>query len=368
MQLKTNHWLAIGVVALSVLWLLSGFVFQFGGDEAEQTAAPAPLRVIVEPLDYRQTPGGVFVSGRTEANHATIAEARANGIVLSLPVAEGETVQRGQVVARLSDEARTETVREAEARVAQARAAYDASAELAEDGFFPRLTLDQRRAELAAAEASLDRARAEAARGQVTAPVAGVLDQLIVEPGEAVSPGTEVARIVDLDPIVATASLSDAERPNARIGDTAQVTLQDGRDVAGRVRFVAASADAATATYRIEIEIPNPDGDILAGQIAEIRLAGTGVRAAQVARSAITLNEQGVIGVKYVDSGDRVAFAEITVVEDDPAGLWISGPPDGARVIVRGQEYALSGATVEPVRAGSQGMGGQTPVSASGQP
>lgn len=355
MKLKTNHWLAIGVIVLSALWLLSGVVFGSGEEETVETAEPAPLRVIVEPLAYRNTPGGTSVSGRTEANHATTAEARTNGIVLSLPVAEGETVERGQAVARLSDEARTETVREAEARVAQARASYEASAELAEDGFFPRLTLDQRRAELAAAEAALDRARVEAARGVVAAPVAGVLDRLLVEPGEAVSAGTQVALIVDLDPIVAVAGISDTERRNARVGDAAQVVLQDGRRLEGRVRFVAASADAATATYRIEVEVANPDGDILAGQIADIRLAGSGVRAAQIARSAITLNEAGVIGVKYVDSNDRVAFAEVTVVEDNPEGLWISGPPEGAAVIIRGQEYALSGAVVEPVRASGQG-------------
>ncbi len=350
MRLKTNHWLALGAVTLSVLWLLSGVIFR-GGENGDEAAEPPPMRVVVDTLDYRQTPGGSSISGRTEANYITVAQARTNGIVIGLPVREGETVRAGQTIARLSDEARGETVREAEARLEQARVAYEASAELAAEGFYPRLQLDQRRAEQAAAQAALDRARVEAARSTVAAPVSGVLDQLLVDPGEAVQTGAEIARIVDLDPIVAVAGISDAERATARAGDPAVVMLPGGRQAEGVVRFVAARADPATATYRLEVEIANPDGEILAGQIADIRLASAGGRAAQVVRSAVTLNENGVIGVKYVEAGNRVAFAPIQIVQDDPRTLWISGPPDGAMVIVRGQEYVREGAVVEPVRA-----------------
>src|SRR5690606_31196822 len=127
-----------------------------------------------------------------------------------------------------------------------------------------------------------------------------VLDTLLVDPGEAVSQGTEVARIVDLDPIIAVAQVSAAERPLARVGDPASVRLADGRQLEGTVRFIATAAEAATATYRLEVEIENPEGAVTAGQIADIRLAGAGGSAAQVVRSAVTLDDTGVIGVKYV--------------------------------------------------------------------
>lgn len=355
MRLKTNHWLAIGVIVLSAAWLISGIIFDFGGDEAEIEEEPEVLRVVVQTLDYQPIPGGVSISGRTEANYAATAQARTNGIVIDMPVAEGETVTQGQVIARLSDEARSEAVREAQARLEQAQASYQASAELAEQGFFPRLELEARRAEQAAAQAALDRAQAEAARNLIEAPVSGVLDRLLVDPGEAVSQGTEVASIVDLDPIVAVAGISDAERPLARIGDPAIVRLQDGRELEGFVRYVASSADQATATYRMEVEIANPDSSVTAGQIADIRLAGSGASAAKIVRSAVTLDENGVIGVKYVGNDGRVEFAPVQIVQDDPQGLWISGPPEGARVIVRGQEFANAGTRVEPVAAAQLG-------------
>ena len=348
MRLNTNHWIAIGVVVLSVLWLASGFIFHFGEEETPEAEAP-PLRVVVQTLEYGATEGGVSISGRTAANFAATAQARTNGVIIDLPVAEGSTVTQGQVIARISDEARTEAVREAQARLEQAQATYTASAALAEQGFFPRLELEARRAELATAQASLDLARAEAARSLVTAPVNGVLDELLLDPGEAVSQGTEVASIVDLDPIIAVAGISDAQRSLARVGDAARVVLQDGREVRGVVRFVAASADAATATYRLEVEIPNPESAYLAGQIAYIRLAGAGGRAGQIVRSAVTLDENGAIGVKYVGKDGLVEFAPVQIVQDDPQGLWISGPPEGAAVIVRGQEYANVGAMVQTV-------------------
>ena len=360
MRLKTNHWIAIVVVLLSVLWLVSGILFEFGEEEAEGGGEAALLQVLVQPLDYQPIPGGVSISGRTEANYSATAQARTNGVVLDLPVREGETVTRGQVIARLSDEARGEAVREALARLEQARAAYEASAALAEQGFYPRLQLEERRAEQAAAQAALDRAQAEAARGVIEAPVAGVLDTLLVDPGEAVSQGTEVARIVDLDPIIAVAQVSAAERPLARVGDPASVRLADGRQLEGTVRFIATAAEAATATYRLEVEIENPEGAVTAGQIADIRLAGAGGSAAQVVRSAVTLDDTGVIGVKYVGNDGRVEFAPVQIIQDDPQGIWISGPPDGVQVIVRGQEFANTGTQVEPVPAARAGAAGGT--------
>jgi multidrug efflux system membrane fusion protein len=360
MRLNTNYWLAIGAVVLSVLWLGSGLIFDFGGEEAEEREDAAPLQVVVETLDYQPIPGGVSISGRTEANYVATAQARTNGVVIDLPVREGETVTRGQTIAHLSDEARGEAVREAQARLEQSRAAYEASAALAEQGFYPRLQLEERRAEQAAAAAALDRARAEAARGVIEAPVAGVVDRLLVDPGEAVSQGTEVASIVDLDPIIAVAAISDAERPLARVGETALVRLQDGREREGVVRFVASSADAATATYRLEVEIDNPEVAVTAGQIADILLAATGARAARVVRSAVTLDDSGVIGVKYVGNDGRVEFAPVQIIQDDPQGIWISGPPEGARVIVRGQEFANTGAQVAPVEAAQAPAAGRT--------
>ena len=63
MRLNTNHWLAIGAIVLSVLWLASGMIFDFGGEEAEVREEPEALQVVVQTLDYQPIPGGVSISG-----------------------------------------------------------------------------------------------------------------------------------------------------------------------------------------------------------------------------------------------------------------------------------------------------------------
>jgi multidrug efflux system membrane fusion protein len=345
-----NVLLAIGVFALSALWVASGVLFPHH-EEEETVETVSAVEVVTQRVRYEPYVRTVRLSGRTEARYMVQVTARTAGIVIDLPVQEGSFVEAGDVIAELSDEARAAAVAEARAQVEESRAQLRAGEELAERGFLPALELEQRRAQLAAAQSALERAITESQRGVITAPVSGVLEQLFAEPGQSLSVGGDVASVLDLDPLVVSAEASERTVAEIQQGATAHVTTLNGQTFDAAVVFVSKAAAGTTRTYRVEAEAPNPDAAIVAGLTTEILIDTPARPAARIPRSAITLNTEGDVGVMLVDAESRAQFAPVALVGDEGESFLIAGPPDGAQMIVVGQEFVASGA---PVKAASR--------------
>jgi multidrug efflux system membrane fusion protein len=144
-----------------------------------------------------------------------------------------------------------------------------------------------------------------------------------------------------------------AERKLAglKVGEMAKVRLVTGEIAHGKIRFVAKTASQTTRTYRIEVELPNPDGAIPDGITAEVTLPQAAVPATRVPRSALTISSAGDIGVRTVNEANIVGFVPVRVVEDEQTYMWVAGVADGSRVIVQGQDFVREGQEVEPVLA-----------------
>ena len=71
-------------------------------------------------------------------------------------------------------------------------------------------------------------------------------------------------------------------------------------------------------------------------------------------RSALTFSSKGELGVRTVSTEGIVGFLPITLVEDDQAFMWVSGIPNGSRVIVQGQDFVREGQRVESTIATEQ--------------
>ncbi|MEO1121290.1 MAG: efflux RND transporter periplasmic adaptor subunit, partial [Pseudomonadota bacterium] len=111
------------------------------------------------------------------------------------------------------------------------------------------------------------------------------------------------------------------------------------------VTFVAQSADPDTRTFRVEAQASNPDGLIRDGMTAELTVPLKGARGHLLPHSALTLNNTGDIGVRLEVDGEA-RFAPISILRDSSDGVWVSGLPEAANVIVVGQEFVTDGAAV----------------------
>lgn len=361
--MRAARLVAVGLVVGGAAWIGSGVLGRDAGQKsaaADAQSAPktAPrFKVAVLPVATEMHQRRVVLSGRTEADKRVMAVARVSGVVLELRVRRGSVVRAGDVVAILSDEAREAQVAQARARLEQRRSEAVARLKLIETGAYPAINKGQLQAEMRAAEAGLAQAEAERQKGEVTAPISGVVNDVPVEVGTALQvfmSGANIAEIIALDPMLAVVEVAERQLAGVSVGGAAEVKLVTGERVAGKIRFVSRKASAGTRTYRVDVEVANRDGRIPDGVTAEVDLLLSAVPAAKVPRSALTFSSDGRLGIRHVGPDGTVAFAPVAVVEDVMSELWLAGLPDGARVIVEGQDFVREGEAVEAVPASTK--------------
>jgi multidrug efflux system membrane fusion protein len=353
--MKANYLVAVVVVFGAAIWIGSG-VF---GRETDHSAKPAQaeekvvprFRVAVVKTQQEMHARQIVLSGRTEADRRVTVTTRANGTVLDLKVRRGSVVKTGDVMAVLSDEAREAMVAQAQARLEQRKAELKARLTLIAQGNLAPLQKPSLEAELRAAEASLAQAQAEFEKNEVRAPIGGIVNSVPIERGQALETGAQVADVISLDPMLAVVEVAERQLSGVKLGDEATVRVITGKEVEGRVRFISAAASAQTRTYRIDVEIPNADHAIPDGVTCEVMLALAPVPATEVPRSALTFSSEGRLGVRSVGADGKVAFHDVTIVQDGLNQIWLSGIPDGAPVIVQGQDFVKEGEIVEAVPA-----------------
>ncbi|MBM4220826.1 MAG: efflux RND transporter periplasmic adaptor subunit, partial [Gammaproteobacteria bacterium] len=198
----------------------------------------------------------------------------------------------------------------------------------------------------------------------VRAPFDGMVQERNVEIGDYVRAGDPVATFVDNTQLIVTGSIAEQDAGFVRVGTLATAHLVTGEVVSGKIRYIAPVADEATRTFTVELELPNPAGKLPAGVTTEMRIPAGVVLAYQVSPSLLTLDSEGELGIKTVDADGRVSFHRVAIAQSGTNGVWISGLPDQANIIVVGQGYVSAGQSVKAVPAkAADGQGaGQTAI------
>ncbi|HXH02499.1 MAG TPA: efflux RND transporter periplasmic adaptor subunit, partial [Candidatus Competibacteraceae bacterium] len=293
----------------------------------------------------------LVLQGQVEPNRRVILKAETDGAVAELLAERGQRLAAGAPVLRLAMNDRAARLAKAEAALHQREQDYAALARLGRSGFQSETQLNQAQADLAEARAELERIRLDIARTTIQAPFAGILNERPVELGQVVAVGDAVATLVDNDPLLAVAQVPQQMMSKLRLGGTGAVRFATGHNTAGRIRYLSANADAATRTFRVELEVPNPDGQLPAGTSAELRIPLETVATHFLSPSLLSLDSSGVLGVKTVEHDDTVAFHPVQIVRSSADGVWVSGLPAQARLITLGQGFVEPGERVRVIES-----------------
>jgi multidrug efflux system membrane fusion protein len=291
--------------------------------------------------------------GRTQPGRRVEVKAKTPGPLAATPIREGARVARGDVICRQETDARQAMVEQARAQLAKAEADLSATQALVDRGFRAPTSLPGDRAAVDAARAQLKSAQIERNNVVLRAPFAGIYEQRMAEVGDYLAPGQPCAAIVELDPLKVEAELTETQVGNVELGQDVEVQLATGQSVMGTVSFLESVANPATRTFEMETTLPNPDYALKAGVSATLSLTTGQTEAVLVPSGILTLDDEGVTGVRYVDGSNTVRFAAIRQVDETPGGLWVTGLPERTRIIVEGQDYVSVGAQVDPVAEGS---------------
>lgn len=352
------------VVALLVLWMGSGaFVSDTQATQQEARAGipvgraesePAELskvRVTVTSAEARTRT--VVLRGRTETKRAVEVTAEIAGQVVSRPVERGMQVSKGQLLCEIAVDDREVSVAEARAGFEQARIEHAGNLKLARQNLLSEVAIATSEARQEAARAHLRRQELNLARTRITAPFDGVIENLNLNTGDYAMPGASCATLIDLDPMLVVAHVTESEVENLQTGSVVSGSTRLGRVIEGQLSFIGKQSDPVTRTYPVEITVANGDYSLRSGLTVTLRAAVGEVQAHRVAPSLLTLGDDGNMGIRTLDDDNRVVFNAVEIVEDGPSGLWVTGLPATVNLITVGQEYVTAGEQVEPVYIGS---------------
>jgi RND family efflux transporter MFP subunit len=231
---------------------------------------------------------GPSLSGTLTAEEQATVRAQLAGSVIETFAEPGDSVRRGEVLARLDTAALTEALTSARAavtnarnNVAQAQREEERQKILAEAGAVAernvetaRQTTVGARASLAQAQAQLSAAQEQLGNTRVSAPFAGVVSEKQVSAGDVVQPGTALYTVVDPSSLELKASVSAQQLVQLRVGTpvTFRVNGFPNRTFRGQITRINPAADPATRQVRVYAEIPNAGSDLVAGLFAEGRI------------------------------------------------------------------------------------------------
>jgi multidrug efflux system membrane fusion protein len=315
--------------------------------ESGSGESAAPRSVRIEVITAQNMPIEVPLRGRTKAKSAVSVVAQTAGIVQSIPVKKGQAVAAGDTLCTLDPGARKLAVDQAQAGVDQAQTAYNANLELVKKGVAAPNTTLAVEAQLKGAQAALQNAQLELDRTIIKTDIAGTVSDPMTSVGAMLGMGQPCATVVELDPMLFIASVPEARIQYARLGLSADVTTITGEKAEGTVSYISPTADDATRSFPVEIDLPNADLRLRDGITAEA-VVNVGTAPVHVLpQSVLTLDDDGVLGIRTVESGNKVAFHPVTIIRDTREGVWVTGLPFRINVITVGQEFVQPGQIVD---------------------
>ena len=353
--------LAVLVAVLVAAWMLSGTLKDEPSSgplkraaDVGQLDAGESLRVQVSMQTAKPITRVISVYGRSAPARTVELKAETDGRVQTIDADRGAQVRKGERILQLDLRDREARLGQARASVTEHRTAYEAQLRLQSEGYVSDTQMAETLAKLEAARAELKRAELDLRYRDVRAPFDGVILERDVELGDFVKQGDAVVSFVDNTQIIVTGSIAEQDAGYVQPGMLAEAKLVTGQSVQGRIRYLAPVADEATRTFTVEMEIPNPDGNLPAGVTAEMRIPGGDMLAHKISPSLLTLDGDGNIGVKTVNRFNQVEFYAVEIARSETDGVWVAGLPETTSIIVLGQGYVDVGVEVEAVAADSE--------------
>lgn len=348
------------------------------------TAAAAPLPAIpvsVALVERRDTAIWSDFSGRLEAVGRVEVRPRVAGAIIRANFREGALVRPGDPLFAIDRAPFAAAVEGAEAQVASARARLDLAAKeqqrtrtLLGTNAVSQRELDQRVAEFQAAEANLrvavaalDTARLDLDWTEVRAPIGGRVGRIEVTAGNLVSAGATapvLTTLVSVDPIHAVFDADEGAVAEALAGLPAgtdfsneigriPVEMTTGTADApvrrGRLQLVDNVVDLRSGTVRLRAVFDNPDGRLMPGQFARLRLGRAALEPVIAIDERAVGTDQDRRFVMVVGDDDTVAYRRVrlgTTVEGRT--LVTDGLAPGERIVVDGLQRIRPGAKVAP--------------------
>lgn len=327
---------------------------QWAQEQAEQVRALAVEGMEVSRGSILQrVEGAGIVQG---INEATVV-AEVQGTITSVSFELGDFLEEGAVLARVDDTVSRLSLEEARQALESARLDLSATERRFENGSASQAELSRARTVANGASARFEAAEETFRNHAIRAPISGFVASRgeSIGRGNYLTPGTPVARVVDLSSLRLEIAVGERELGSIETGSPARVTVPVCGDtpIEATVTSIAAGADLRTGSFPVVIEWPNDCERVRSGMSARVVIdAHSGSDRLIVPSASIRRDNEGAY--VFVAVGNRVERRRIEV--GDRLGERvevISGVRAGEVVLISGLSALTDGAVVETTVIGN---------------
>lgn len=376
-------------IFLAVVLALVGALAWLGNGRLEELArkpvrvkASGPVPVEVADIEHGTIEHRRTFTGTLDPKAEFVVAPKVGGRVERLDVDLSDIVERGQRVAKLDDDEYVQSVAQAEADFAVARANLAEAESLLTIAERELARVEKLRGRGVASESQLDTAKAdelakkahvEVTKAQVTRAKAAreaarirldytnvtagwrggsderVVAERFVDEGETVAENAPLLRIVELDPVNAVFFVTERDYALLRVDQT--VTLRTdaypGDVFEGRIARIAPVFLESTRQARVEVSVDNPDLRLKPGMFVRATVVLERVKDATIVPEQALIRRDGRDGVFIVAGrGDTVTWREVHVGFRQDGRVQVTGQGLNSRVVVLGQQLLDDGSEV----------------------
>ncbi|GAB4045652.1 efflux RND transporter periplasmic adaptor subunit [Spirosoma litoris] len=303
--------------------------------------------VTVSPLAASTFKHFVELQGSIDAKNNVLVSPKSGGVVTAVFVKEGDNVRAGQPIAKVDDEVLRESLSEVKTQLSLVNTVYEKQAALWKQQIGTEIQYLQAKNNKESLERRLATLNAQLGQSTVTAPISGVVDQVIVKVGQSAAPGMGLVRVVNLSQLKVVAKVADSYSGSVRKGDPVVIDFPDlNKTLNSRISFVATMVDPATRTFTIEAPLPS-DNALKPNMLARIKINdATQGNAIVINQNLIQSTENGqLVYVAVNEGGKKIAKAK-TVKTGQSYGGQIAitqGLQAGDQIVTAGYQDLVDG-------------------------
>jgi RND family efflux transporter MFP subunit len=288
--------------------------------------------------------------------------ARANGYLKRWTRDIGAKVARGELLAEIEtpeiDQQLSQAIaarEQAASNLSLAKSTAERWEGLRKKDVVSQQDLDERRsavaqsqANLAAAEANVQRLRQLEDFKRVVAPFAGVITRRNVDVGDLIDSSRLLFMLSQTDPLRVYVNVPQAYAQLVKIGQQVVVTQAElrGQRFLGQVARTSASIDAVTRTMQLEVTLSNHDGHLLPGTYVQVALPLQASQSLVAPTNTLLFRSAGTM-VAVVDAQGRVTLRRVSVGRNYGADFEVlDGISESDRVVLNPPDSLADGQTV----------------------
>ncbi len=197
-----------------------------------------------------------------------------SGKVQKKALDDGDVVRKGDVIAVLDDRDYQHVYNSAKASYEAALALKNRLLKLQKGQLSTRTQLDEAVAQMEAHKAALDTAALNVERCTIKAPISGVVNRIYIDKGEFLNASMKVAEILQIDRVKVSVGIPESDVDAVRKLTEFEVAIEalGGKTFRAKKHFLSQTADEMAHLYNLDLELPNPEGEILPDMFVRVEI------------------------------------------------------------------------------------------------